>query len=146
MSKLLELFNGSDYARLTSVGVNNGTTATVSVRKQSNTDAAIRQETAVNFIDPLKTVQDEFTVNEATNALSTTGISKAVEAKNTKFTTAALGTYETRSADPKLIYINGDTSKSFQRYVAPSSEATANSNYAAKNSTAKGIVLGYTPA
>jgi hypothetical protein len=146
MSKLLELFNGSDYARLTAVSVNNGTTANVSVRKQSNTDAAIRQENAANFIDPDAKVQTEFTVDEATNALSTTGIKKDGAANNTKFTDSALGTYATRSADPKLIYINGDTSKLVQRYVAPSSAATLDKNYGAMNATAKGIVLGYTPA
>jgi len=146
MSKLLELFNGSDYARLTAVSVNNGTTANVSVRKQSNTDAAIRQETAANFFDPLKTVQAEFTVDEATNALSTTGFSKAVKADNTKFTDYALRTYLNRTQDPKLIYIGGEyPGKLVQRYFAPSSDY-ALGTYAAQNSAAPGIVLGYTPA
>ena len=146
MSTLLELFNSSAYPRLTTVGVNNGTAATVSVRKQSDTRAAVRQQTAANFIDPDAKVQTEFTVDEATNALSTVGIKKDAAANNTKFTDSALGTYATRSADPKLIYINGDTSKLIQRYVAPSSGATVDKNYGAMNSTAKGIVLGYTPA
>lgn len=146
MSKLLDLFNSSDYARLSNMPANNGTPRTFSVRKQSNTDSVIQQENAVNFIDADQKIQTEFTVDEAKNALSATGIAKDMGTDNTKFTAAALATYDTRSTDPKLVYINNNTSKLIQRYVAPSTAATAGKQYSAMNSTAPGVVLGYTPA
>ena len=149
MSQLLDLLaTGSAYARLSDV------------RKQSNTSTTVRQQVAVNFFGNLTTdrkeitiedakVQKEFTVDEATNALSTTGISKAVADNNTKFTDnaggayGALGNYAKLSTDPKLKYINGDTSKLVQKYVSPDSTDTPNSSYKQKNSGAPGIVLVY---
>lgn len=139
MSKLLDLFNGSDYARLNNLPANNGTNTTFSVRNQSNQAPEIRQKNAVNFIDPLNKIQDEFTVDEANNALSTTGISKDVNADYTKYTKNALNTYATRAVDSKLSQYN---SKLVQRYLATDS----NKQYTTLNSTSAGIVLGYTPA
>jgi len=146
MSQLLDLLaTGSAYARLSDV------------RKQSNTSTTVRQQVAVNFFGNLTTdrkeitiedakVQKEFTVDEATNALSTTGISKDAEADNTKFTTAALGTYGRRSIDPKLIYIGGvNTGRLIQQYWSPSS-GNPLGTYSSRNAGAPGIVLGYTPA
>jgi hypothetical protein len=149
MSKLVELLTEKEkytYARLDNV------------RKQSDTEATVRQEVAVNFFDSLNTletakVQKEFTVDEANNALSTTGISKAVAAKNTKFTgdptvsgDGALGKYAKLRQDSKLIYIGGvNTGKLVQKYWSPDSDssATPNSSYKQKNAAAPGIVLGY---
>ena len=46
MSKLEDLFKGSQYARLNSIP---GGNKNFSVRNQSNTSQEIRQENAVNF-------------------------------------------------------------------------------------------------
>ena len=43
MSKLLDLFNSTEYARLNNLPANNGTNRTFSVRNQSDTDSGIRQ-------------------------------------------------------------------------------------------------------
>ena len=137
MSKLLDLFNSSDYARLNNLPANNGTDRTFSVRNQSNTDKAIRQKNAADFID--NTNQNEFTVDEANNSLSVTGISKDASKEFTTFTATALKTYETRALDPKLSQYN---SKLVQKYLATDS----NKQYSTMNSTSIGVVLGYTPS
>mgnify|MGYP003342292997 FL=1 len=139
MSKLLDLFNSSDYARLNNLPANNGSNRTFSVRNQSNAAPEIRQGNAVNFIDPLNKTQNEFTVDEASNTLSTTGVAKDVNADYTTYTKDALGTYATRAVDPKLSQYR---SKLVQKYLATDS----NSQYVTKNSTSAGVELGYTPA
>lgn len=139
MSKLLDLFNSSEYARLNNLPANNGTDRTFSVRDQSNASSEIQQKNAVNFIDPLNKIQTEFTVAESKNSLSTTGVSKDVNANYTTFTTDALKTYETRAVDPKLAQYN---SKLVQKYLATDS----NKQYKTKNSNTEGIKLIYNPA
>lgn len=139
MSKLLDLFNSSDYARLNNLPANNGTDRTFSVRNQSNAAPEIRQKNAVDFVDVGNKIQKEFTVDESDNALSTTGISKDVNANNTTFTDGALKTYATRAVDSKLSQYN---SKLVQKYLA----TDTNKQYSTINSKAAGIVLGYTPA
>lgn len=139
MSQLVDLLQGSKYARLTAMPANNGTDRTFSVREQSDANSEIRQKNAVNFIDAQNKIQKEFTVDEEKNSLSTTGVSKSENAANSTFTDNALATYETRAVDPKLARYK---SKLVQNYLA----TDTNKQYVTKNSTASGIVLGYTPA
>ena len=139
MSKLLDLFNSTEYARLNNLPANNGTNRTFSVRNQSDTDSGIRQTNATNFVDAQNKIQTEFTVDESKNSLSTTGVSKDAAASNTTFTNDALDTYKTRAVDPKLSQYR---SKLVQKYLATDS----NNQYITKNSTSAGVVLGYTPA
>ena len=139
MSKLLDLFNGSEYARLNSLPANNGTDKTFSVRDQSNTSPEIQQKNAANFIDTDNKIQKEFTVAESKNSLSVTGISKDPAKEFTTFTNDALGTYATRAVDAKLAQYK---SKLVQKYLATDS----NKQYKTINSTSAGVVLGYTPS
>ena len=59
MSKLEELFKGSQYARLNTIP---GGNKNFSVRNQSNTEQNIRQGNAVDFFP--NTYQDGFDVNK----------------------------------------------------------------------------------
>jgi hypothetical protein len=135
MSKLVELFNDKKlYNRLNALpGDGRGN---FNARNQSATDKEIRQSTAVDFFDTDAKIQEGFTVDEAANALSTTGIAKAVEADFTRFTDAALKNYEVRSVDPKLAIYK---SKLIQRYLA----TNTNTQFATLNETSAGIKLVY---
>ena len=143
MSKLINLFESSSFARLNSIA---GGGKNFSVRKQSNTDQSIRQENAVDFFG--NTYQDGFDVNKPT--MSTTGFAKSVNAQNSDFTgtTNTPTTTNTNNAlDTYSRYANDEIrnrykSKLVHRYLATESAK----QYKTQQETSAGIVLGYTPA
>jgi hypothetical protein len=137
MSKLVELLESkTKYDRLNSIP---GGTQNFSVRLQSDVEDANRQKNATNFIDTDNKFQEEFTVNEAKNALAVDGISKADEADYTKYTAEALANYEKRSVDPKLARYG---SKLIQKYLA----TKADTQFKTLNAATEGIKLVYNPA
>lgn len=150
-SKLVDLLTGTKYARLDRLSANNGTNKSFSVRNQS--DPAGRQTNAVNFFGSLAgsaeegtliltdTIQKEFTVGEASNTLSVTGIAKSPETNYTTFTSVALGTHATRNVDSKLTTLRG-VPNLLQRYLA----TDTSKQFANLNSTTQGIKLMYNPA
>lgn len=137
MSKLVELLESkTKYDRLNSIP---GGTQNFSVRLQSDVDAANRQKNATNFVDKDNKFQEEFTVDEANNALSVDGIAKAAEADYTKYTQDALGTYEKKAVDPKLAQYR---SKLIQKYLATKTDT----QFKTLNEATAGIKLVYNPA
>lgn len=137
MSKLLDLFNGSQYSRLTTIP---GGTKNFSVRNQSNTDQAIRQGNAVDFFP--NTYQGGFDVNK--QSLSVQGFSKSPTEQTSDFTGNATGpaTVENTAFDSYNRFAldaarNRYNSKLIHRYLATDSTT----QYLTINSTAVGAVL-----
>jgi hypothetical protein len=139
MSKLLDLFNGSEYARLNNIA---GGTKNFSVRKQSNTEENVRQANAVDFFG--NTYQDGFDVDKQT--LSTTGFAKSVTAQNSDFTgnTTGIATTEQNAFDSYNRFANDAfrnkyNSKLVHKYLATDSTK----QYLSEQSTTPGLVLTY---
>lgn len=137
MSKLLDLFNGSQYSRLNTIP---GGTKNFSVRNQSNTEQNIRQGNAVDFFP--NTYQDGFDVNKP--SLSVQGFSKSPTEQTSDFTGNPVGTAtrENNAFDSYNRFAldaarNRYNSRLIHRYLATDSEA----QYLTINSTAVGAVL-----
>jgi len=139
MSKLLDLFNGSQYARLNNIA---GGIKSFSVRKQSNTEESVRQENAVDFFG--NTYQEGFDVNQQT--LSTTGFAKSPEAQNSNYTGNPVGTattqnnaFDSYNRFANDAFRNSYSSKLVHKYLATDSEK----QYKTQQETAAGVVLTY---
>jgi hypothetical protein len=139
MSKLLDLFNGSQYARLNNIA---GGTKSFSVRKQSNTEENVRQENAVDFFG--NTYQEGFDVNQQT--LSTTGFAKSPETQNSNYTGNPVGTattqnnaFDSYNRFANDAFRNSYSSKLVHKYLATDSEK----QYKTQQETAAGVVLTY---
>ena len=139
MSKLEDLFNGSQYARLNTI---KGGDKNFSVRKQSNIEENIRQENATDFFG--NTYQSGFDVNQPT--LSTTGFAKSPESQNSKYTGDIDGTATTennafdsynRFANDSLR--NSYSSKLVHKYLATDSTK----QYKTQQAASAGVVLTY---
>lgn len=139
MSKLEDLFNGSQYARLNTIP---GGNKNFSVRKQSNTDQSVRQENAVDFFG--NTYQDGFDINKP--SLSVQGFAKSPITQNSDFTgnPAGAATVENTAFDSYNRFANDGfrnsyNSKLVHRYLATDSTK----QYLTINSSAVGAVLTY---
>ena len=139
MSKLEDLFKGSQYARLNSIP---GGNKNFSVRNQSNTSQEIRQENAVNFFP--NTYQEGFDVNKP--SLSVQGFAKSPETQTSDFTgdpdseattqNNAFDSYNRFANDPIR---NKYESKLVHKYLATNSEE----QYKTKQAASAGVVLTY---
>lgn len=139
MSKLLDLFNGSQYSRLNTIA---GGTKNFSVRNQSNTLDYIRQENAVDFFGD--TYQTGFSVNQPT--LSTTGFSKSPTEQSSKYTGNPSGTstvqdnaFDSYNRFANNPFRNSYNSKLVHKYLATDSTK----QYKTQQETAAGVVLTY---
>jgi hypothetical protein len=139
MSKLLELFGGSEYARLNTLP---GGRKNFSVRKQSDTAQAVRQGNAADFFD--NRYQDGFDVDKP--SLSVTGFRKAPESQNSDFTGSPTGqaTLENNAFDSYNRFANDAfrntyNSKLVHRFLATDSTR----QYQTQQQTSAGIVLTY---
>ena len=139
MSKLEELFKGSQYARLNTIP---GGNKNFSVRNQSNTEQSIRQGNAVDFFP--NTYQEGFDVNKP--SLSVQGFAKAPETQTSDFTGNPTGqaTVENNAFDSYNRFANDSVrnrynSRLIHRYLATNSTA----QYLTINSTALGAILTY---
>lgn len=137
MSKLEELFKGSQYARLNTIP---GGNKNFSVRNQSNTEQSIRQGNAVDFFP--NTYQEGFDVNKP--SLSVQGFAKAPETQTSDFTGNPTGqaTVQNNAFDSYNRFAldaarNRYNSKLIHRYLATDSTT----QYLTINSTAVGAVL-----
>jgi hypothetical protein len=145
MSKLVDLFNGSQYARLDTISghsPNNANPQSFSVREQSNTEQNIRQGNATDFFG--NTYQEGFNVDKP--SLSVAGFQKSPLAQTSDYTGNATGlaTTETNAFDSYNRFANDGfrntyESKLVHRYLATDSSKT----YLAQNSTAQGAILSY---
>lgn len=139
MSKLVDLFNSTQYARLNTIA---GGTKNFSVRNQSNTSQEIRQGNAVDFQS--EDYQKGFKVDKPT--LSVEGFAKAPEAQNSDFTGNPTGTatiskngfdtYNRFALDSSRKNYN---SKLIHKFLATNN----NEQYKTKQSASPGIVLTY---
>lgn len=146
MSKLVDLFNGSQYSRLDTISghsPNSANPQNFSVRKQSNTEQNVRQENATDFMG--NTYQSGFNVDKP--SLSVVGFQKSPLEQNSDFTgnPAGLATTQTNAFDSYNRFANDGfrstyESKLVHRYLATDTTKT----YAAQNPTALGLVLSYT--
>jgi hypothetical protein len=139
MSKLLDLFNGSQYSRLNTIP---GGSKNFSVRKQSNTEQNVRQENAVDFFP--NTYQGGFDVNKP--SLSVQGFAKSPTAQDSDFTGNPVGaaTIENNAFDSYNRFANDAfrntyNSKLVHRYLATDSTK----QYKTEQRTALGLVLTY---
>ena len=139
MSKLLDLFNGSQYSRLNTIP---GGSKNFSVRKQSDTDQSVRQQNAVDFFG--NTYQEGFDVNKQT--LSVTGFAKSVTAQNSDFTgnPTGIATTQNNAFDSYNRFANDGfrnsyNSKLIHKYLATDSTK----QYKTQQETALGVVLTY---
>lgn len=139
MSKLLDLFNGSQYSRLSTIP---GGTKNFSVRNQSNTSQEIRQGNAVDFFP--NTYQDGFDVNKP--SLSVQGFAKSPNTQTSDFTgnPAGTATTENNAFDSYNRFANDSIrnryeSKLVHKYLATDSAK----QYLTINSAAAGAVLTY---
>lgn len=147
MSKLLTLFNGSQYARLNSIA---GGTQNFSVRKQSDTLEATRQSNAVDFFG--NQYQSEFDVNKPT--LSVQGFAKASTAQNSSFSgagTTEVNTGQASTANTAFDSYNRFANDAFRSKYPGTSGLTihkylatdSTKKYLTINSAAAGAVLTY---
>lgn len=139
MSKLEELFKGSQYARLNTIP---GGNKNFSVRNQSNTEQNIRQENAVDFFP--NTYQDGFDVNKP--SLSVQGFAKAPETQTSDFTGNPTGqaTVENNAFDSYNRFANDPVrnrynSRLIHRYLATDSTQ----QYKTQQETSIGMILTY---
>lgn len=139
MSKLKELFEGSQYARLNSIP---GGNKNFSVRNQSNTEQSIRQGNAVDFFG--NTYQDGFDINKP--SLSVQGFAKSSTTQNSDFTgnPAGQATVENNAFDSYNRFANDSVrnrygSKLIHRYLATDSTK----QYKTQQATSVGVVLTY---
>ena len=150
MSQLEDLLNNAaKFPRLNLLSghspvVAPGDAKNFSVREQSGGPTGvntIRQNAAVNFMDAEKKIQDEFTVGESANTLSTLGIRKSniADRYNSKFTDAALSLHVARNMDVALT--------EWRTYkLHPYKANTSSTWYKTKNASSQGILLAYNPA
>lgn len=149
MSKLVDLFQGTQYARLDKLSGHSPNTANAqefSVRKQSNTDPTVRQGNADNFLND--TFQTGFKVDKP--SMATSGFQKAATAQSSDFTgttTGAVGTnantaFDTYTRTATDGFRTKYNSNLLHRYLA----TDTSKQYVTQNSTTGGVVLGYTPA
>jgi hypothetical protein len=139
MSKLLDLFNGSQYSRLNTLP---GGSQNFSVRKQSNTEQSIRQENAVDFFG--NTYQDGFDTGK--QSLSVMGFQKAPTSQTSDFTgnPAGAATVENNAFDSYNRFANDAfrntyNSKLVHRFLATDSTK----QYNTQQETSAGVVLTY---
>jgi hypothetical protein len=139
MSKLLDLFNGSQYARLNSIP---GGTQNFSVRKQSDIQENVRQQNAVDFL--ANTYQDGFKIQKP--SLSVSGFQKSAITQDSDFTGNPVGaaTTENNAFDSYNRFANDGlrtqyNSKLVHKYLATDSTK----QYKTQQETALGIVLTY---
>lgn len=139
MSKLLDLFNGSQYSRLSTLP---GGSKNFSVRKQSNTEQNVRQENAVDFFG--NTYQDGFDVGK--QSLSVTGFQKSPNTQTSDFTgnpagaaTAENNAFDSYNRFALDAFRNTYNSKLVHRYLATDSTK----QYKTQQETAAGVVLTY---
>ena len=145
MSKLVDLFQGSQYARLNTLSghsPNNATPKNFSVRNQSNTEQNIRQENAVDFFP--NTYQTGFKVDKP--SLSVQGFAKSNAQQTSDFTGNPTGTATTentafdsynRFANDSLR--NSYSSKLVHKYLATDSTK----QYKTQQAASAGVVLTY---
>lgn len=144
MSKLVELLESSNYARLNVLSghsPNNPNAKNFSVKLQSDDVEDLKQQNATDFLDLSGTFQSGFTVLQSKNTLSITGRRKANGNEYTRFTKTAQEYYDDLANDPNLKNY-GPASKLVQKYLATKSEA----QYKTINEAASGVVLVYNPA
>lgn len=142
MSKLEELFNGSQYARLNSIP---GGNRNFSVRNQSNTEQNIRQGNAVDFFPT--PYQDGFDVNK--QSLSVEGFAKSENTQNSDFTGDPSGpaTIQKNAFDSYNRFANDPIRNRYKSQLVHKYLATnAEEQYKTKQSTTAGLKLVYTPA
>lgn len=142
MSKLLELFNGSQYSRLNTIPSGPAGSKNFSVRKQSNTEQSIRQENAVDFFG--NTYETGFNVNKQT--LSTTGFAKSETAQNSDFTGNPNGvaTTQNNAFDSYNRFANDGFRKNYNSRLIHKYLATdTTKQYAVINSVSQGLTLTY---
>ena len=139
MSKLEELFKGSQYARLNTIP---GGNKNFSVRNQSNTEQSIRQGNAVDFFP--NTYQDGFDVNKP--SLSVQGFAKSPETQTSDFTGNPTGqaTVENNAFDSYNRFANDSVrnrynSRLIHRYLATDSTK----QYRTQQETSVGMILTY---
>jgi len=139
MSKLKELFESSQYARLNSIP---GGNKNFSVRNQSNTEQSIRQGNAVDFFP--NTYQDGFDVNKP--SLSVQGFAKAPETQTSDYTGNPTGqaTIENNAFDSYNRFAldafrNTYSSKLVHKFLATDSTK----QYKTQQETSAGVVLTY---
>ena len=139
MSKLLDLFNGSQYSRLNTIP---GGSKNFSVRKQSDTDQSVRQQNAVDFFG--NTYQDGFDTGKT--SLSVTGFQKSPTTQNSDFTGNPVGTatvennaFDSYNRFALDAFRNTYNSKLVHRYLATDSTK----QYKTQQETALGVVLTY---
>jgi hypothetical protein len=139
MSKLLDLFNGSQYARLNTIS---GGNKNFSVRNQSNTNQEIRQGNAVDFFS--NTYQSGFEVNR--QSLSVQGFRKSDDTQTSKFTgnTTGLSTTENNAFESYNRFANDASrnkynSKLIHKYLA----TDTTKQYATIMSAGPGLTLTY---
>lgn len=139
MSKLEELFKGSQYARLNTIP---GGNKNFSVRNQSNTEQSIRQGNAVDFFP--NTYQDGFDVNKP--SLSVQGFAKSPQTQTSDFTGNPTGqaTIENNAFDSYNRFANDSVrnrynSRLIHRYLATDSTK----QYKTEQETSVGMILTY---
>lgn len=139
MSKLEELFKGSQYARLNTIP---GGNKNFSVRNQSNTEQSIRQGNAVDFFP--NTYQDGFDVNKP--SLSVQGFAKSPQTQTSDFTGNPTGqaTIENNAFDSYNRFANDSVrnrynSRLIHRYLATDSTK----QYRTQQETSVGMILTY---
>lgn len=139
MSKLEELFKGSQYARLNTIP---GGNKNFSVRNQSNTEQSIRQGNAVDFFP--NTYQDGFDVNKP--SLSVQGFAKSPQTQTSDFTGNPTGqaTIENNAFDSYNRFANDSVrnrynSRLIHRYLATDSTK----QYRTQQETSIGMILTY---
>ena len=139
MSKLVELLEGSKYARLTSIP---GGTKNFSVRKQSDTSKEIRQGNAVDFFP--NTYQTGFNVNKP--SLSVQGFAKSTTEQSSDYTGNPTGTatidnnaFDSYNRFAKDAFRNSYNSKLIHRYLA----TDTTEQYRTKQAASAGVVLTY---
>lgn len=162
MSKLLQLFDGSQYARLSNfpaqevykADTNQRESKNFSVRNQSNINEAARQSTAVNFFS--NSYQNGFNVSTELESNPKTvtirGWSKAEGVNFSDFTgetsgptrTGVLNAFDTFNRFATDSLRTAYKSKLIHRYYPTSNRAS--DTYLGANSSKAGVVLTYTPA
>lgn len=142
MSKLLNLFNGSQYARLNSISAGPAGSKNFSVRKQSNTGENIRQENAVDFFP--NTYQNGFDVNQ--QSLSVQGFAKSPTTQTSNFTGNPIGTattennaFDSYNRFANDAFRNSYSSKLVHKFLATDSTK----QYNTQQQTSAGVVLTY---
>jgi len=145
MSRLLDLFNGSQYARLNTLSghsPNNANPKNFSVRKQSDVTSEIRQTNAVDFFT--NTYQSGFKVDKP--SLSVQGFAKSVTAQNSDYTGNPTGTatLENNAFDSYNRFANNAArntynSKLIHKYLA----TDTTKQYKTQQATTQGVILTY---